>query len=59
MMEGILFLEVPYQGGEVLIDRMIFRIISNNIIRSYRYSVTKFLRKFVRCSQMHKMFSCC
>ena len=28
MMEGILFLEVPYQGGEVLIDRIIFRSIN-------------------------------
>ena len=28
MMEGILFLEVPYQGGEVLTDRMIFRNVN-------------------------------
>ena len=28
MMEGILFLGVPYQGGEVLTDRMIFRSVN-------------------------------
>ena len=28
MIEGILFLEVPYQGGEVLIDQMIFRSVN-------------------------------
>ena len=28
MMEGILILEAPYQGGEVLIDQMIFRSVN-------------------------------
>ena len=29
MMEGILFLEDPYQGGEVLTDRMISRGVNS------------------------------
>lgn len=37
----------------------VFRIVSNNIIRSDRYSAIKFFRKFERCSQIHKIFSCC
>ena len=32
MMEGILFLEVPYQGGEVLTDRMIFRNVNCPVV---------------------------